>query len=325
MNDNNSNLIDLSVYDTELIQELVDFFYTGNIQLLRLDELEELCKVLDVRLVLESIFSAAMPPKVDVIKIETHILDEHSETRSPASLNGACSGDGYFQEDSGTIPDKVYKQENATFTDTSVELDLLSDYNECKESRKLSEAEELSQDNSDAIETSDIGDDNPPESKNRGYCCNVCGSNFSSKTKRSRHWFNHFLTEDGEAYVCNKCPKVISLDNKKGLRDHLGRHDVSSLKKVHICTWCGLKFRAPRLLKDHMNLHTGSKPHQCKVCDRTFASSQSLSLHTRYHTNEKRYLCTFCGKDFFRHNSYSSHLKVHTGVKPYQCKECNYR
>ena len=163
------------------------------------------------------------------------------------------------------------------------------------------------------------------ECKPRRYCCSVCGDNFSSKTKRSVHWFNHYLTENRQEYICDKCPKVIPLTNKKGLRDHLKRHDASNLKKDHVCSWCGLKFRAPTLLKDHVNLHTGLKPHVCKLCGKSFASSQSLHLHTRYHTKEKRYLCTFCGKDFYRHNNYSTHMSTHTGVKPYECKICNYR
>ena len=79
MIDNNSNVIDLSVYDTELVQELMDFFYTGKFQSLRLDELQELCAILDVKLVLESIFS----PGKDGIKLESNEKVEDASNATP--------------------------------------------------------------------------------------------------------------------------------------------------------------------------------------------------------------------------------------------------
>ena len=198
MNDINSNVIDLSVYDTDLIQELVDFFYTGKIQSLRLDELQELCTILDVRLVLESIFS----PGKDWIKSESNekekysvvedastatpsqsvqrsksiiktmqsgnemgneinarqISKEYLESHSSASLNRASSRDEDVEGevDSGTFPELLYPQGNETFSTVGVELDLLSDYIECK-TEMLSETEEINPYESNANEQNSNG------------------------------------------------------------------------------------------------------------------------------------------------------------------------
>ena len=179
MIDNNSNVIDLSVYDTELVQELMDFFYTGKFQSLRLDELQELCAILDVRLVLESIFS---PGKAE-IKLESNekvegasnatprqsversknviktmqsdnevgneinarqISEDYLESHSSASLNGASSRDEDVQMevDSGTFQELLYPQGSETFSTVGLELDLLSSYIQCK-TEMLSDTEEI--------------------------------------------------------------------------------------------------------------------------------------------------------------------------------------
>lgn len=58
-------------------------------------------------------------------------------------------------------------------------------------------------------------------------------------------------------------------------------------EKEHVCTTCGKAFSNARVLKTHMNIHTGSRPFTCDICLRTFTHYSALATHRKtQHSNE---------------------------------------
>ncbi|XP_071050728.1 zinc finger protein 569-like [Onthophagus taurus] len=51
------------------------------------------------------------------------------------------------------------------------------------------------------------------------------------------------------------------------------------------CKICKKSFRTKTILKEHMRIHTNSKPFVCNICQKSFAQRRGLHIHIRIHTN----------------------------------------
>lgn len=52
-----------------------------------------------------------------------------------------------------------------------------------------------------------------------------------------------------------------------------------------MCSTCGKTFSNARVLKSHMNIHTGQRPYTCDLCIRSFTHYTALVTHRKIHTN----------------------------------------
>lgn len=145
--------------------------------------------------------------------------------------------------------------------------------------------------------------------------CQICGKEFASSTKLSRHMKTH----SGEmAYRCNFCHKGFS--HSGNFKVHMRMHTD---ERPYRCGICEKACRQQQDLEKHMRTHTGEKPHICKECLKAFSTSSNLIAHSRIHSGEKPYVCTVCQKSFCQSNELTKHARTHTGEKSHICEVCH--
>ncbi|KAJ8248479.1 hypothetical protein GJAV_G00242460 [Gymnothorax javanicus] len=120
------------------------------------------------------------------------------------------------------------------------------------------------------------------------YCCETCGTCFSSSNNLKRHKVIHTGEKPFGCTVCRK-----NYNQSSHLREHQKTHadrpqSADSLhtrleEKPHTCDVCGRTFRWGSGLRAHHRTHTGEKPHGCDKCGATFALATNLARHRRMH------------------------------------------
>lgn len=73
------------------------------------------------------------------------------------------------------------------------------------------------------------------------------------------------------------------------------------------CKVCGKEFLHLSSFKNHVRIHTGSRPYACTFCDKKFSLSYNCRVHERIHTGYRPFVCKVCNKGFNR----STHLRRH--------------
>ena len=59
------------------------------------------------------------------------------------------------------------------------------------------------------------------------------------------------------------------------------------------CDICGKEFTWPSQLKQHLLIHSGTKPYQCSICSKSFTQAGSLKKHLLCHSDEKPRECSY--------------------------------
>lgn len=101
---------------------------------------------------------------------------------------------------------------------------------------------------------------------------------------------------------------------------------------VYTCTFenCNKTFHRPSKLKNHYNLHTGTKPFACTVsgCDKSYTSSSHLQRHIKCsHSIQSNsntvFACSYnsCGATFQTLWGLQRHENNHS--TPFYCQKCN--
>lgn len=87
------------------------------------------------------------------------------------------------------------------------------------------------------------------------------------------------------------------------------------------CGECHKTFTNYKAKSQHERLvHAKGPVHSCSVCDRKFTNSQYLRDHMRIHSHSKPFVCDYanCGKAFRLSKDLVRHKRVHTGEKPFK-------
>lgn len=108
------------------------------------------------------------------------------------------------------------------------------------------------------------------KSADNSRTCQICGKEFASSTKLSRH----VKTHSGEmAYRCNFCHKGFS--HSGNFKVHIRMHTD---ERPYVCGICEKACRQQQDLEKHMRTHTGEKPHVCKECLKAFSTSSEFDF-----------------------------------------------
>ena len=71
-------------------------------------------------------------------------------------------------------------------------------------------------------------------------------------------------------------------------------------------------FRTPRVLLDHLIIHTGELNFKCDVCDMAFNRKDKLVRHHLKHDGVLLFCSAEgCDREFYRKDKLAEHLKTH--------------
>lgn len=117
------------------------------------------------------------------------------------------------------------------------------------------------------------------------YECDICGR----KVKEKKNLLSHMLYRHSGMpklkQPCQICGKVF---NRKYLKLHVRKHNISNQKPSHICPICGRQFLVSSDLSAHIRQHNRTaEASPCSICGKTFASAASLADHNRVHSGER--------------------------------------
>ena len=117
--------------------------------------------------------------------------------------------------------------------------------------------------------------------------------------------------------ICSKRFKSV-----KNLNLHIRRNHVSDENKKFRCTECGKGFTLRNSLKNHVRVHTNSRPYCCKLCLKTFKQIGHVKDHLLTHSSKFFNTCKLCGKQFRKNGSIKPHILTHCKLKPFKCPMC---
>jgi KRAB domain-containing zinc finger protein len=179
------------------------------------------------------------------------------------------------------------------------------------------------------------------------FICKLCNpsDNSNNPVEYDRHTMElHLKNEHGESVViikheqldmkhtddfikCDHCDLTFNKAETKSLRahkrSHLSQGAVTTVSKNYACNMCGKKFGSVKLLGEHQNLHSGTRPFKCAYCSKDFISKYTLATHQKTHSNRPRpYKCDLCPKAFLTSHNLVQHKKLHSNIKSHVCDVC---
>ncbi|XP_037697076.1 myoneurin isoform X2 [Choloepus didactylus] len=139
----------------------------------------------------------------------------------------------------------------------------------------------------------------------------------TTKRKRGKSQPNCALKE-------HSMSNIASVKNPYELESSGEELDQRYSKAKPMCNTCGKVFSEASSLRRHMRIHKGVKPYVCHLCGKAFTQCNQLKTHVRTHTGEKPYKCELCDKGFAQKCQLVFHSRMHHGEeKPYKCDVCN--
>ncbi|KAL1428510.1 hypothetical protein MTO96_002880 [Rhipicephalus appendiculatus] len=209
---------------------------------------------------------------------------------------------------------------------------------------------EVSQDNSNTDDNTDVDDGQEPQSEIRDgefqfqvqsfhivtvnarqgkkqYKCDVCTGTYQHAFSLKRHFLrthvNYKYLSEADITNCN-----INLNLVRQLREESeslasGESKFLGLYRCHLCSTL---FDLRDELKAHVSSHVddnGQKGFSCSHCEMTFSHRQNLVRHQSVHSGEKQFFCKHCDKSFPSLANRRRHEKIHEGSDlPFPCSFC---
>eukprot|EP00112_Aurelia_sp_Birch-Aquarium-sp1_P016410 Seg3718.2 transcript_id=Seg3718.2/GoldUCD/mRNA.D3Y31 product="Zinc finger protein Xfin" protein_id=Seg3718.2/GoldUCD/D3Y31 len=165
------------------------------------------------------------------------------------------------------------------------------------------------------------------------YSCDICNKGFNQHGNMVRHRQGHGATSvrsvnaiiaaenrvnDLPEFSCSCCERTFEREDL--LLNHLAVfHGIGS--STCICEVCGKQITSRKNLKEHMKVHSKSKPFICEVCGKAFSQRGNLGRHRRNHMEkdakekqEKHFQCRVCDKIFTSKQLLTYHYGKHKKV-----------
>ena len=124
----------------------------------------------------------------------------------------------------------------------------------------------------------------------------------------------------GYGFECLTCG-FKTQRSRQIIREHVRIHTGS---KPHVCSYCPRAFAQIMDFRRHVARHQ-AKPHKCEKCDARFAYYNEKQRHLREDHQHKSFVCKICDMGFNTSRNLEEHIARHTGEKPYMCDICGKR
>ena len=159
--------------------------------------------------------------------------------------------------------------------------------------------------------------------------CHVCGEAFTKSEQYIKHIKSHT-----HPYKCNDCGRMFK--RRINMQGH--KCDPTEDQPAE-CYICKREFRNVKLLKRHMNIHTGAQ-YQCEICQKKFHRAELVDNHMcrkpdgtlvrkkedtkkikQKALDEAPHMCHICGKAYISGSNLNKHMTTH-GKKDIECPIC---
>lgn len=159
---------------------------------------------------------------------------------------------------------------------------------------------------------------NDDKDNNKPLACHLCHSRFTTEPGLQ----GHLIKYHSEHYNCSFCYRVFPVTEIDDFRLHMFKHEQKILLGTATCIQCGIVFRQPTKLKDHIELKGPHHDDECSQCPEKLTSYEEYQRHVEEkHAGHWKFKCGFCKEVFDAKWELRSHCKALHVSKPVKVKK----
>jgi hypothetical protein len=177
--------------------------------------------------------------------------------------------------------------------------------------------------------------DKPKKKRSRDISkrfCDICNRYCRSEKRVREH--KERAHEKKKNYACDQsgCDyesySQFEMTYHKFRKHNIGEEPISTRKIDYFCETCGLHFKMPNKLKEHIDKkHLNIRNFMCDHCPMRFYMKQDLRKHIIKHIPPEHRnfsaTCDICGNVYFNRFTLKSHKElVHEKIKRFSCEIC---
>lgn len=352
----NTNVIQLEKFDSNSVEELLSFLYTGQLDASRVFELQEICDLLGIKLSLSD---------AECVGVGSVLVDEDSmiEVNHSSKLNSEmCKnklGRGSMMEGtkSASMVSGLRAGKSVGHVDSSKGDELASDsQTQNRKSCLRATKSEITKGNCSSIlrkpteversvgnviipkkpignfrstlpiEPREFLKDFQPLKLSEKRDNIMQSNNLMNSSKSNSHSSSNKTVRF--KYTCSLCE--VQFETQRALNIHKYSHNLIEDGKYQ-CHICSKTFTVRDYLRKHVRAHYSvtrkkqAKKYSCPTCQKKFRTAARLNSHANMHTGEKPFLCVICGKGYADKEYLVKHQRLHSNEKPYLCDDCGLR
>ncbi len=159
---------------------------------------------------------------------------------------------------------------------------------------------------------------NDENNVNKPLACHLCHSRFTTEPGLQ----GHLIKYHSEHYNCSYCYRVYPVTDADGFKLHMFKHEQKILLGTATCVQCGIVFKQPTKLKEHIELKGPHHDEECSQCPVKLQSYEDYQKHVNdVHEGKWRYKCGFCKEMFDAKWELRSHCKALHVSRPVNAKK----
>lgn len=165
-------------------------------------------------------------------------------------------------------------------------------------------------------------------SEDRPHECPECPRKFRTAFYLRKHVSN--VHSPNFKYRCSHCPRKfveakklhlhLAILHERNLNDE-ERQLISTLKR-YPCEHCSFTTYSQKVIRNHVDSHTGNYPFKCTFCSKGYSYRYQLTQHVAMNHTAEGGQCDDCGRVFYNDTTFARHKAVHADNKGFTCEIC---